>query len=367
MFLWQVPGKPVAIYITFDVVDRLLQDVMRGFGAVPKRGAEVGGVLAGRRQTENGFLTVEVVDYELVPIEYRRGPSYLMSAVDRAAFEEAFGRLKSGAKDGLQAIGMFRSHTRDSVGLAPEDHEVLDALFAGPENIVLLIRPFGTRVSMAGFYFKEGGRFPDGPPLLDFPFRPKDLGDETKPLRRTPSEDRPFVREAGGMSSNAAGSEYDAGLDPEPGPGTAVLSLRDRPPQSQVPEIDLRSKGGSGWVWLPLSFIFLLLGVLLGFQAALTLRPQAAVLDPYSIALKATRNGGNLNIVWDRQSPAIRAATGGILMIEDGAFSKPISLTNSDLQTGSVVYPPNSNHVTFRLELTFSDLRTMAEKLEWRE
>ena len=46
-FVWQVPGQPVAVHLSIDVVDRMGADILRGFGLVPKRGAEVGGILIG--------------------------------------------------------------------------------------------------------------------------------------------------------------------------------------------------------------------------------------------------------------------------------------------------------------------------------
>jgi hypothetical protein len=46
-YVWEVPGKPVAVHLHLDVLDRIASEVMRGFGAVPKRGAEVGGLLIG--------------------------------------------------------------------------------------------------------------------------------------------------------------------------------------------------------------------------------------------------------------------------------------------------------------------------------
>ena len=41
---WTPEGKPVQVWLDFDVIDRMSAEVMRGFGSVPKRGAEVGGV-----------------------------------------------------------------------------------------------------------------------------------------------------------------------------------------------------------------------------------------------------------------------------------------------------------------------------------
>src|SRR5690348_7637215 len=80
-YLWEVPGKPVSIQLHFDVIDRLTPEILRGLGALKRRGAEVGGLLLGR--TEPGSprkITIE--DFEPVPTEYLTGPSYNLSARD---------------------------------------------------------------------------------------------------------------------------------------------------------------------------------------------------------------------------------------------------------------------------------------------
>src|SRR2546423_15153141 len=61
-YIWKAPaGDGPAIHLSLDVVDHMLQDVMRGFGAVPKRGAEVGGILLGRTRRDDSLL-IEIDD-----------------------------------------------------------------------------------------------------------------------------------------------------------------------------------------------------------------------------------------------------------------------------------------------------------------
>src|SRR6185503_7118156 len=106
-FIWQVPGKPVAVHLHLDVVDRLSAEVMRGFSAVPKRGAEVGGILLG--SIEPGEVTiVRVEDFEAVPCSYSRGPSYLFSEEEQTAFEEALGRWPGDVLAAATPVGYFR-------------------------------------------------------------------------------------------------------------------------------------------------------------------------------------------------------------------------------------------------------------------
>src|SRR5712692_1668225 len=107
-YVWEIPGKPVVVHLHLDVVDRVLAEVMRGFGAVPKRGAEVGGLLLGTIEHRDPAL-VRVEDFEPVACEYTRGPSYLFDDEDRRAFEEACERWQPDASPSAYAIGYFRS------------------------------------------------------------------------------------------------------------------------------------------------------------------------------------------------------------------------------------------------------------------
>jgi hypothetical protein len=337
----------VAIHLSLDVVDGISQDVMRGFGAVPRRGAEVGGILTGNSAGGKQLL-VHVDGYQLVPIEYRFGPSYLLSDADHDAFQEGLERLRA---SGAKPVGFFRSQTREATGLGAEDLDLIDRYFPDPSTIVLLIQPFATRVSKAGFYFREGRQFQSGPPLAEFNFRRKDLGGGD-PVRRASFP--PAAVEAAAPARSR--------VQPAPLPVDSPAEALEEERQGA-----LKTRPRGGWVWLPLSFIFLLLGVLLGFQAALTLRPQTPAADPFAVGLTVARESDNLNVRWDRQAPAIRTAVQGLLVIEDGGASRRVSLSADQLQTGSVVYPHTAGEVRFRLELTLKSGAVLVQKLGWKE
>lgn len=357
-YVWEVPGKSISIQLSLDVVDRLQQDVIRGFGAVPRRGAEVGGVLLGSTEGEGPVVHIE--DYELIPIEYKRGPSYLLSEEDAQAFEGSLEQLRNGGEKAPRPIGYFRSHTREGVGLGGEDQALLSKYFPELETIVLLIRPFGTKPSVAGFYFKENGAFQSGAPLQEFSFRRKDLApDEAPPAQAPPVQPYRTVPPRRAI--------------PRVEPDRPAPSFPTQPPASDetntTPITATRSAPKKGGIWVPLSFIFLLLGVLLGFQAALTMRPRSqSGADPYNVSLSVSQSGADLQLKWDRQSVAIRAAQKGILTIEDGTLtSKPTELSASELQSGSVVvYPHSTNQVRFRLELIMKDRDRLIESIEWK-
>ncbi|MGA2595641.1 MAG: hypothetical protein ABSH09_01385 [Bryobacteraceae bacterium] len=363
VYLWEPPGKTFAVRLSFDVVDRMLQDVMRGFGAVPKRGAEVGGVLLGRvGKGEKTIVTID--DFETVPIAYKRSPSFLLSDEDAKAFDGVVQRTRNGADPLLRPVGYFRSHTREGVGLGPEDAALMAQHFPEPDSVALIVRPFASRVSQAGFYFKENGQFPAGLPLLEFPFRRRELDPDSPPPSRAarPADRHPLGSSPGEQREHKPlGYEPPAGVQRGPTPGfddAASGYASENKPKSR-----------NGWVWVPLSFIFLLLGVLLGFQAALSMRPQlpAGSNEPYNLSVTVTQNGGNLQIKWDRQALAIRTAQKGLLTIEDGTYTKPVPLNASELQSGSVVYPPQSKQVRFRLDVSVSARDVVSESVEWHK
>lgn len=125
----------------------------------------------------------------------------------------------------------------------------------------------------------------------------------------------------------------------------------------------------SGWVWIPLSLIFLVLGTLLGFQVAISLKNQLPVgirPDPYSLHMTVTPMGDNLHVRWDRDAGPLHSQAKGALVITDGGAQKIVQLDADQLRNGSVMYRRASNDVRFRLEVQTADRVVVAETMEFR-
>ena len=134
------------------------------------------------------------------------------------------------------------------------------------------------------------------------------------------------------------------------------------------PSVRSKLKAKGGWVWIPLSFIFLLLGTVLGFQVALSVRSQISSgphEDPYALNLSATPSGDSVHLRWDRDAPAVRKAERGILYIEENDTQKTVSLDFGHLRHGSVIYRSASGDVRFRLEVFVKDKASLAETLQF--
>ena len=365
-YTWETPEAPVSIHVSFDVVDRLLAAVLKGFASVPRRGAEVGGILLGSIDMTGEHRVVRIEDYEPVRCEYGNGPSYLLSERDVHRFEEALQKWGPGGDRRLYAVGFYRSHTRDGLGMTDEDVRMFAKYFPAPAAVVFLVKPFATRVSTGAFFFREESGQRTESSYKEFPFRRKELGGGPAP----------------GDRLRASQQLEDAPPSPGSMPGPAAEGEAPRldfGPISREPVVPRGGPGISrsaadthrkGWVWIPLSFIFLFLGVLLGFQAAISMRPKNPALTPeaFTLSLTAVKSGDSLEIRWDKNAPAIRNATRGQLAIRDGSsFNKTIELDQSQLGAGKVIYrrPPDS--VQFRLEVFPKEHSSVVESFEYRD
>jgi hypothetical protein len=360
-YVWDVPGQSVVVQLRLDVVDRLAAEVMRGFGSVPKRGAEIGGFLIGTIRPGLPAI-VRIDDFAPVACEYRRGPSYQFTEEDGAALEDGWQRLQPSVSPSAYAVGYFRSHTRDGFSLASEDLELLDRFLPGPAHVALLIKPYATKVSVGGFFVREHGEFPEATPL-EFPLRRRELlGDEPAP-RRPLAEGRI----AGGLRERYAGA---AVASPEEPPQSAFRFAGNGPalPQDREP-VSAGSRLPRGWVGLPLIFLFMLLGGALGYELALTVGARAAAIavQDLSLSLSVKKSGDNLRLSWSRRSPAVRFAQRGLLEIDDGGYTRPVALDAAQLQNGSLIYRSASNSVRFRMTVFPQARVSVVETLEWKQ
>jgi len=350
-FVQDAPDLPVAIHVNLDAVDRIGQEVMSGFGKVPRRGAEVGGILLG--SVDDGDRpVVRIEDFKPIPVEYRFGPSWLLSDGDEAHFVEALGQASAGES---RPVGLVRSNTRPDPNLTTDDIALLDRYFPERPLVMLMIRPFATRPSVAAFYARADGSFEPGMAAgPEFPFRRRALKptEEETHVAAIPRHESPPLQET---SPATAPEPAEAPHETAPVASAAIERIAAMLPAERP----------SAWIWVPLSFIFLLLGVLLGFQAAVDFRGAAATTNPYDLKLTVAKSGDNLTVKWDHAAPAIRAAQRGTLYIDEGAQERPVELGSTELTSGSVVYSPSSKRVEFRLQVFPSDNASLIQTVEW--
>lgn len=357
------------IRFDLDLVERMLIDIMRGFGAVPKRGAEVGGILLGEVE-EGGPPAIHIHDYLPVPIEYRRGPSYLLSLNDVGRFEESMERARG--HETRKPMGFFRSQTRDTAGFTEEDRRFFEQYFPGPASVAMLVKPFATRVSQAGFSMREDGLLRLGAPAAEFPFRRRDL-DPAMKGEEAPRGERRRERKAREESESPA-IEAPAVEAPRPAEPARTIPAEDSPALEIVPvtpPIPLhRNTTRLEWLHAPLwlSLILLTLGAIFGIEAAGWLElPWLPRPDPFRLAMRVTSAGEDVLLFWDRDAPALQFAWRGSVTVEDGASKNVVALDAAQLRRGSLIYRPATDRVRFRLALVSGQGTELTAAIGWRK
>jgi hypothetical protein len=69
------------------------------------------------------------------------------------------------------------------------------------------------------------------------------------------------------------------------------------------------------------------------------------------LGLQTESKGDSILLGWNRRNSIVRSATGGVLQIDDGIQHHRIRLDQDQVASGSVLYVPATDDVTFRLEL----------------
>lgn len=415
-FVWEPAGQQFAIQLGGDVVDHLNYEIMRGFGAVPKRGAEVGGLLLGSI-VRGEKRVVRIEKFVCIPCEHLHGPSYILSENDLAALDREITAHETNA-DGLpQVVGFFRSNTRELLQLTEDDLALLDARFSGDDAICLLVRPFATRPGEAVFLTRENGRFSGEEQSGAFVFRRKEM--HLAPMQRRgrgvpPEHVHPAAPEGGeAVESPSHGEENPAAEAPaartERAADFTIPRMGSRRyPHGPYPVVRAGQNGGSAaddaaeaqpassgtgtdrplreaaappaipwdtppvavrrsrWFWAPLCFVFLVLGILVGVGGAITVSRarNAANADPYRLDLGVSRFGESCHLAWNPDALAIRQAQSGELLIEEGGANQTQQLSHADLSRGGIIYRGAAAPVRFRLTVHLRNGAALSESVE---
>src|SRR3954454_2284017 len=385
-YVWQPPDIPFTIQIALDVIDRMNIEIMRGFGAVRRRGAEVGGLLLGRIEPSGSHTFVSIDDFEPVPCEYAFGPSYILSAQDLQHLRKSLAHFDPSAGRDLYTVGYYRSHTRDGLSLDERDVKFFREYFPDPLHVALLVKPFATKAGISSFFVEESSAIQGTSSHLEFQFRRRDLGGEPAELEEASPEPRRSESRRGGSArqqsepvySESESPEIDAasnyGAKPnwrssrtsenyqtnpiaentnyetEPIPESPNFETKQILGSSPAEPARNRSRAG----WLIFGMMLVIFGVVVGYQYSGTLMQTSTVssaADPYALNLTATRVDDNILVKWDRQSLAVKGGWRGLLTITEGDDSKSVQMDVPQLQNGTVLYRHVAPEIHFKLEV----------------
>src|SRR5215831_431283 len=76
-----------------------------------------------------------------------------------------------------------------------------------------------------------------------------------------------------------------------------------------------------------------------------------AVRNASALGMRISTQGDSFRVTWDRNNSALKRASDGVLHILDGGRRRDIALNTEQVHTGSFLYRPESDDITFDLEL----------------
>lgn len=297
-YVWWFPGCPVKVRLALEMVPRLSQRLWgAGSGNLEQ------GLLFGRSR---GGVT-EILDFQ--PAGDDSVPTMIAA-------------LPSESKQSL--IGYYRTEQGETFHLNPQDQCLAEHCFREPYNVFLMVRSDRFGPPKATFYFHgEDGRMVDFA-FMEFPFSPSLLA----------TEERGRIQK-----SQPAAAERPIAIP--------------LPPPARPPADDGSNKHG----FVPRAIETSFNNRSFGERHSHILRKifsgsASPSSSHHSMALRATRQNGDLELTWNPQSAPIAAATSGLISIEDGKSGRQVSLDSKQLRGGRLLYSPTSDQVWMSLTVT---------------
>jgi proteasome lid subunit RPN8/RPN11 len=340
-------GSGSLVRFASSVLEQIRLEALDKFLSIPRGGLEIGGVLFGTIAGSE----VRVLALRALAIEYRSGPSFVLSSDDEVSLA---GLLETPNSDpalkGMQPVGWYHSHTRTGVSLSEQDIAIHHRFFPLPEQIALVIKPFKFEPSQVGIFAREAdGSLRGDAPFSRFPLEPRTRGTKAAAEAPAPSLSSPGDAQTRPVMMKAAAQEREwAGLaESEPWWRFPIQTAKPRP-------------SGAWKSRLAIAAIV----VMVAAAAAVTYVQNRPVPteDSGPIRLQLDGAGDKLTIVWNPRSLSLARARSAELIISDGD-QRPatIPLDKESLERGTLTYFRQSGSVEVRMRVQSQVGRALEE------
>jgi len=341
---WSAPECPFTIEYSIGMLDDIRLAVVDAFFSLPRGGVEIGGILDGAWDGERLTIT----GYSALDCEHAFGPSFTLSPRDEARLSEL---LAASDRNGVRPVGWYHSHTRSEIFLSDADQKIHRRFFPQPWQVALVLKPHTFQPTRAGFFFRgAGGSIHGEASYGEFALTPLMV----RPL--------PSGVPAAAPAPTPAPEPTPVPPVPEPPPAAALVPKPAEPEQAPpLPKfLDVPKPRSRRWRVVVLA---VLAGFALGAGAYLKRDlwlPRVLAMthapSPPSLGLITADNDGQLQIRWNRNSPAVQQASSGVLSIGTGGPStQEIPLDKAHLLSGAFTLARQTERVDVSLATTQAD------------
>jgi len=371
---WSAPECAFTIEYSPRALDDIRLAVVDAFFSLPRGGAEIGGILCGDWDGEQLTIT----DYAALDCEHAFGPSFALSPRDEARLASL---LAASFGNGLRPVGWYHSHTRSEILLSDADQEIHRRFFPEPWQVALVLKPHTFHPTRAGIFFRDSSGEIHGQAsyaefdLAPLAVKPAPSGAPAKgepgPLPAAGPEPILVSRSDPRLTSRAPlvgpVASPDSVAAPAQATPSAAVTEHEEPVAPPIPKsLDVPARRSRRW---PMVVAALLLTCCaLGAAAywnrdlwlprvlAVAPRRAPAPLPPPPLGLNTIDSEGQLQVRWDRNSPLVQRATGGVLSIGAGGPSRQeIPLDKAHLLSGVFTFARQTERVDVSLGLTQPD------------
>jgi len=325
-----------------EALSALISEIGAGFISIPRRGAEVGGVLAGKMTQENSEWVVSVDQISPVPIRYEYGPSWRLSAGEKEQFQQ----LVNNGRQRNRFLGWYRSNTRPEHQPEEADRQISHTLFGGGESIFLFCEPSADGQIHATCTIM----LPHGVEMA-FPF---ELGKFSRLDAMFHSREHD-AEPASILAPPASISRGLASAAPVAAPTRSVLI-------SRKVKIAAAALAMIGAFWYARARVFTPATASASTRLA-SPSPAPAPAPRLLLGLRADYQKDSLLIGWDRTAPEIASAASATFRIADGGRTRTLDLSARELQNGSIVYKPKADEISVELDVTSRDGSTASQSI----
>jgi proteasome lid subunit RPN8/RPN11 len=343
---WSAPECPFAVEYSPRVLDDIRLAVMDAFFSLPRGGAEIGGLLLGRREAGR----IRILDSAPIACEHAFGPSFVLSERDHAKLAELV--ADASKRPALEALGWWHSHTRSEIFLSEADQKIHNSFCPEPWQVAIVLKPHTFQPTRAGIFFRAAdgsirGETTSSEIVLEpLPLRPAGpiappAPEDSLPMRGAPDHGR--VIDLAAMTAAVTPVEAPAPEEPvEHVPPPSFLRAAEALP----PE----PRRWIGWV----AAVFGVALAIVGYSTRdrwLPLAQPGAAAPAEAIALHTTDTQGELLIRWNGAATPVSAAASGNLLILDGGATVTVPLDPPHVQSGAFTYRRRSGRVDVTLAL----------------
>ena len=320
---------------------------------------EAGGLLFGTRTGD----VLRIAAWRPIACEHSKGFAFVLSERDLLDLSQLMQNSRTDRElKNYEIAGWFVSHTRADLNMMPDDLVVFDQCFPLRWQVTLVLRPGHLAPTRAAFSVRdEHGQVCGPDPASEFTLEPlrqarvhgqAAMQSADNAVPQTPRPRAGLVPAPRGLSDDTAPVRpaRPAGSVSSRQPAETPRAYVERRPERRGgwgPERARTRKSKLRLLWFIPIAAALVFGALFVKERFFT---TPALPATFALKIEDTQ-GGQLNIAWDKDAAAVRAADRGVVEIDDGGKSQTLTLDRSQLTQGGTTYTRRSGDVKVKLSL----------------